>query len=389
MAGPLTGVRVIDLTAVVMGPYATQILGDMGADVIKVESPEGDVTRYLTPFRNRGMSAAFLNLNRNKRDIALDLKRENERQVLIDLITGADVFVTTIRPQSMRRLGLDYESLRELNPRLIYCGAYGFSEAGPYAGRPAFDDVIQAMSGIASLQGENDPNGPRYVNTIFADKIVGWVVASAVSMALYERERSGHGQAIEVPMFETMVSFNLIEHLTGETFYPARESMGYERVLSEYRRPYRTKDGYIGVLPYTAEQWGRFFEAAGRSEMAADPRITDPELRSRKIDELYSLLAEIVAERTTAEWVSLLSAADIPMTPVLAPEDLLDDEHLRAIGFFQREVHPSEGEVRTIGIPVRFSRTQGEIRRLAPLLDEHREEILLEANEEGLRNTRK
>jgi len=249
MAGPLTGVRVIDLTAVVMGPYATQILGDMGADVVKVESPEGDVTRYLTPFRNRGMSAAFLNLNRNKRDIALDLKRGNERQVLIDLITGADVFVTTIRPQSMRRLGLDYESLRELNPRLIYCGAYGFSEAGPYAGRPAFDDVIQAMSGIASLQGENDPNGPRYVNTIFADKIVGWVIASAVSMALYERERSGRGQAIEVPMFETMVSFNLIEHLTGEAFYPARESMGYERVLSEYRRPYRTKDGYIGLLP--------------------------------------------------------------------------------------------------------------------------------------------
>lgn len=389
MAGPLTGVRVIDLTAVVMGPYATQILGDMGADVIKVESPEGDVTRYLTPFRNRGMSAAFLNLNRNKRDIALDLKRENERQVLIDLITGADVFVTTIRPQSMRRLGLDYESLRELNPRLIYCGAYGFSEAGPYAGRPAFDDVIQAMSGIASLQGENDPNGPRYVNTIFADKIVGWVIASAVSMALYERERSGRGQAIEVPMFETMVSFNLVEHLTGETFYPARESMGYERVLSEYRRPYRTKDGYIGLLPYTAEQWGRFFEAAGRPEMAADPRITDPELRSRKINELYSLLAEIVAERTTAEWVSLLSAADIPMTPVLAPEDLLDDEHLRAIGFFQREVHPSEGEVRTIGIPLRFSRTPGDIRRLAPLLDEHREEILLEADEEGLRNTRK
>jgi crotonobetainyl-CoA:carnitine CoA-transferase CaiB-like acyl-CoA transferase len=381
MAGPLTGVRVIDMTSVVMGPYATQILGDMGADVIKIEPPEGDVCRHLAPFRNRGMSAAFLNLNRNKRSVALDLKRDDGRHALLDLLAGADVFVTTVRPQAMRRLGLDYESLRERNPRLIYCGAYGFSEEGPYAGRPAFDDVIQAMCGMASLQGENDSNGPRYVNTIFVDKTVGCVVAYAVAMALYERERSGSGQAIEVPMFETMVSFTLIEHLSGATFCPASESMGYERVLSKHRKPYRTKDGYIGLLPYTAEQWTRFFEAAGRPEMAADPRVTDPALRSRKIDELYGLLAEIVTERTTAEWVELLRAADLPMTPVLSPEDLLDDEHLSALGFFRREEHPSEGEVRTVGIPVRFSRTPGDIRRLAPRLDEHREEILLEATD--------
>jgi crotonobetainyl-CoA:carnitine CoA-transferase CaiB-like acyl-CoA transferase len=388
MPGPLTGVRVIDLTSVVMGPYATQILGDMGADVIKVESPEGDVFRYVTPFRNRGMSAAFLNLNRNKRSIALDLKRDDERRTLLDLLTGADVFVTTVRPQALRRLGLDYESLRERNPRLIYCGAYGFSEEGPYAGRPAFDDVIQAMSGIASLQGENDPNGPRYVNTIFADKTVGCAIAYSVAMALYERERSGRGQAIEVPMFETMVSFTLVEHLAGETYCPARESMGYERVLSEHRKPYRTKDGYIGLLPYTAEQWARFFEAAGRPEMAADPRVTDPALRSQNIGELYRMLAEIVAERTTAEWVERLRAADLPVTPVLSPEDLLEDEHLRALDFFRREDHPSEGEVRTLGIPVRFSRTPGDIRRLAPRLDEHREEILREAAKSGDRGFR-
>jgi len=385
MPGPLTGVRVIDLTSVVMGPYATQILGDMGADVIKVESPEGDVVRHVTPFRNHGMSAAFLNLNRNKRSVALDLKQEADRQAMLGMLDSADVFVTTVRPQAMRRLGLDYESLRDRNPRLIYCGAYGFSEAGPYAGRPAFDDIIQAMCGIASLQGrqgerqvENDPNGPRYVNTIFADKIVGCVTVYSVAMALYERERSGRGQAIEIPMFETMTAFTLIEHLAGETYCPAWESMGYERVLSEHRKPYRTKDGHIGLLPYTAEQWARFFEAAGRPEMAADPRVTDPAMRSQNINELYGLLAQIVVERTTAEWVELLAAADLPVTPVLSPEDLLEDEHLRAIGFFRREEHPSEGEVRTIGIPVRFSRTPGVIRRLAPRLDEHREEILRE-----------
>jgi crotonobetainyl-CoA:carnitine CoA-transferase CaiB-like acyl-CoA transferase len=381
MPGPLTGVRIIDLTSVVMGPYGTQILGDMGADVIKVESPEGDVCRYAGPFRNRGMSGSFLNLNRNKRSIALDLKQDEKRQVLLDLLVGADVFVTTLRPQALRRLGLDYENLRKRNPRLIYCCAYGFSESGPYAGRPAYDDIIQAMCGMASLQGKNDPNGPRYVNAIFADKTVGCVVAYSVAMALYERERSGHGQEIEIPMFETMVAFTLIEHLAGETFCPASAGMGYERVLSKHRKPYRTKDGYIGLLPYTADQWARFFEAAGRPEMAADPRVTDPALRNRKIDELYSLLAEIVAERTTAEWVELLRVADLPMTPVLSPEDLLDDEHLRALGFFRHEEHPSEGEVRTIGIPVRFSRTPGEIRRLAPRLDEHRKEILSEASD--------
>jgi crotonobetainyl-CoA:carnitine CoA-transferase CaiB-like acyl-CoA transferase len=364
-----------------MGPYATQILGDMGADVIKIESPGGDVFRHVAPFRNRGMSAAFLNLNRNKRSIALDLKREDERQTLYDLLADADVFVTTVRPQAMRRLGLDYERLRERNPRLIYCGAYGFSEEGPYAGRPAYDDVIQAMSGMASLQGRNDPNGPHYVNAIFADKTVGVTIAYAVAMALYERERSGRGQSIEVPMFETMVSFNLIEHLAGETFHPAQEGMGYERVLSKHRRPYRTKDGYIGLLPYTKGQWSRFFEAAGRPEMIADPRVTDPALRSQKIDELYGLLAEIVAERTTAEWVERLMAADLPVTPVLSPEELLEDEHLQAIDFFHRESHPSEGEVRTMGIPVRFSRTPGNVRRLAPRLNEHREEILREAKD--------
>jgi crotonobetainyl-CoA:carnitine CoA-transferase CaiB-like acyl-CoA transferase len=378
MSGPLTGVRVIDLTSVVMGPYATQILGDMGADVIKVEPPEGDLFRHVVPFRHRGMSAAFLNLNRNKRSLVLDLKHPEERETLKRLIDGADVFVTTVRPQAMRRLGFDYESLCETNPRLIYCGAHGFSEKGPYAGRPAFDDIIQAMCGVASLEGHRQPDGPKYVKTIFADKTVGFVVAYSVAMALYERERSGQGQAIEVPMFETMVSYTLVEHLAGETFQPPAGGMRYGRILSPHRGPYRTRDGFLSLLPYTTPQWVRFFEMVGRPDLAADPRVTDPAIRVEHIDELYQIVAGIVSGRTTAEWCELLKDADIPMTPVLSPEDLLEDVHLRQTGFFKLCEHPSEGEIRQLGIPVTFSRTPGSLRRPAPRLGEHREEILNE-----------
>ena len=380
-SGPLAGVRIIDLTTVAMGPYATQILGDMGAEVIKVESPEGDVFRYAAPQRNKGMGAAFMNLNRNKRSIAMDLKRLDERERLIDLVRGADVFVYNVRPQSMRKLGLDYESLAQVNPRLIYCGTYGFSEKGPYAGQPAFDDIIQAMSGIAALQGHNAGAGPEYVNTIIADKAAGLTAAYAIAMALYERERSGKGQAIEVPMYETIVSFTLLEHMAGETFVPAVDSMGYERVLSPNRKPYRTRDGYIGLLPYTTAQWQRFFAAAGEDALSADPRVTDASQRSQNIDALYAELARIVATRTTAEWVELLKDADIPMTPVRTPDDLLKDPHLAALDFFREVEHPSEGRVRTIGIPVTFSRTPGAVRRLPPQLNQHRDEILKEAKE--------
>ena len=388
-SGPLSGVLVIDSTTVAMGPYATQILGDMGADVIKVESPDGgDIFRYPAPYRNRGMSAVFLNLNRNKRSIALDLKQDEEKQVLIDLIAEADVFVYNIRPQAMRKLGLDYESLRGRNPRLIYCGAYGFSEGGPYAGRPAYDDIIQGMSGLASLQGKNRSDGPKYVNTIIADKISGLAVAYAIAMALYERERSGVGQAIEVPMFENLVSFLLTEHMAGETFRPPIGGMGYERVVAPDRKPYRTKDGYMGLMPYTTEQWGRFFTIAGKPELAADPRVADPALRSKHIGELYGILSALVEQRSTAEWLELLKDADIPLSPVLSPEEVLQDPHLRAQDFFRDDFHPSEGEIRTIGIPVKFSRTPGKVRFLAPRLDEHRKEILREMGDRKRRRTK-
>jgi crotonobetainyl-CoA:carnitine CoA-transferase CaiB-like acyl-CoA transferase len=380
--GPLAGIRVIDLTSVGMGPYATQILGDMGADVIKVESPDGDLFRHAAPYRNPGMGATYLNLNRNKRSIVLDLKQEDQLQTLLRLVARADVFIYSVRPQAIRKLGLGYEALSQGNPRLIYCGVYGFSEEGPYAGRPAFDDIIQAMSGLAALQGRNDPDGPHYVNTIVADKTAGLTAAWAIAMALFERERSGRGQAIEVPMFETMVSFNLLEHLAGETFRPAEGSMGYDRVLSPHRRPYRTKDGYIGLLPYTNTHWQRFFALAGRPDLAADARFVDPSCRSRNVAELYRILADLVAERSTEEWSELLAKADIPMTRVLSPEDVLNDPHLKATGFFREDVHASQGAVRTMEIPVRFSRTPGSIRNLAPDLDEHRAEILKELDKD-------
>jgi crotonobetainyl-CoA:carnitine CoA-transferase CaiB-like acyl-CoA transferase len=377
--GPLTGVRVIDMTTVAMGPYATQILGDMGAEVIKVEAPDGDVFRYAAPARNPGMGAAFLNLNRNKRSIVLDLKRADERKILIDLLTSADVLVFNVRPHSMKKLELDYESLHELNPRLIYCGAYGFSEEGPYAGKPAFDDIIQAMSGLAALQGGHRASGPAYVNTIVADKTSGLTLAYSISMALYERERSGMGQAVEVPMFETMVSFNLIEHLAGQTFSPSEGGMGYERVLSPHRKPYRTLDGYLSLMPYTTAQWQRFFQIAGRTDLVTDLRVIEPSRRSEVIGEIYAIVAELVARRSTQDWLALLESADIPFAPVQSPEDLLADPHLSAVKFFQDQTHPSEGTIRTMAIPVRFSRTPGSLRRLAPTLDQHHDEIVAES----------
>jgi crotonobetainyl-CoA:carnitine CoA-transferase CaiB-like acyl-CoA transferase len=371
MSGPLHGIRVIDMTSVAMGPYATQIMGDMGADVVKVESPDGDVFRYAAPARNTGMGAAFINFNRNKRSVMLDLKQPAHLAQLLDLVAQADVLVYNVRPRSMKKLGLDYETLRALNPRLVYCGAYGFSEKGRYAGRPAFDDIIQAMSGLASVQTNPVTGEPAYVNTILADKTAGLTVAYSVAMALFERERSGEGQSIEVPMFETMVSFGMLEHLAGSTFEPAEGPMGYQRLMSKWRRPYRTADGFIALMPYTTAQWQRFFTLAGRPDVAQDPRFMDPSQRSQNINTLYGMLADVVAQQSTAAWLSLLAAADIPHSEVFSLDTVLADPHLADVGMVQRHAHPSEGALNGMGIPVSFSRTPGSIRRLAPKLGEH------------------
>jgi crotonobetainyl-CoA:carnitine CoA-transferase CaiB-like acyl-CoA transferase len=376
MKGPLDGVRVIDLTTVAMGPLATQMLGDMGADVIKIEKPSGDQFRHAPPTQSPAMGAGFLNLNRNKRSVALDLNISEDHEVLLSLLDEADVFVTNVRPQAIRKLGLDYDALALRNPRLIYCGAYGFSESGPYAGKPAYDDIIQAMSGLACLQGQNQEDShPSYMNTIVADKTAGITAAWAVATALFEREKSGMGQAIEVPMFETMVAFSMLEHLGGKTFIPPLGPTGYDRVLSRYRKPYRTRDGYIALLPYTTEHWERFFSAAGEPGYLDDPRFSTASARLNNVDFIYSVLEELVARRGTAEWLRLLADADIPVAPVLSIDELGEDPHLNAIGFFQEMEHPSEGPVCTVGIPVSFSRTPGSIRSLAPTLGQHTKEI--------------
>jgi crotonobetainyl-CoA:carnitine CoA-transferase CaiB-like acyl-CoA transferase len=335
----------------------------MGAEVIKVEAPEGDVFRHSVPSKSAGMGAVFLNLNRNKRAVTLDLKNPEDLAELKRLIETADVFISNVRPKALRKLGLDYDSLSARNERLIYCAATGFGQNGPYAQKPAFDDIIQAMSGVAALQGANSGE-PAYVNTIIADKVTGLTLAYAIPMALYERERSGRGQAIEVPMFETLVSFAMIEHMAGKTFDPGLGPMGYPRVLSPHRRPYRTADGFIGLLPYTDAQWGRFFALSGRDDLAKDPRFQTTESRGGHYDELYGELAKVVLTRATDEWLEVLEAADIPVARVTSPDELLDDVHLKATGFFIEREHPTEGTVRMMDIPVKFSRTPGQIATL-------------------------
>jgi len=375
--GPLAGIRVIDLTAVLLGPYATQTLGDLGAEVIKVEAPGGDITRHLGPVRHPGMGGIFLGTNRNKRSIVLDLKRASAQAVLRRLAEGADVLVHSIRPASAARLGIGHAALAAVNPRLVYCVACGFGEGGAYAGRPAYDDMIQGGSGVAALQGMA-LGEPRYAPTLIADKTVGLMVVNAILAALFARERTGRGQAVEVPMFETMVSYLLVEHLYASQFEPPLGPPGYTRILAPDRRPYPTRDGHICVLPYTDKNWADMFRLAGRADLAADPRFAKVANRSRHIAELYAVLATLFRERTSAEWLAALEAADIPCMPVMGPAELLADRHLAAVGMFETREHPSEGTIRNVRSPMRFSATPASTRRLAPNLGEHGREILAE-----------
>ena len=378
MPGPLVGVRVLDVTTVVLGPWAAQTLGDMGADVIKVEPPEGDTTRRLGPARHPGMGAFYLACNRNKRSLVLDLKQTAGRAALLRLAATADVILHNFRPGPAARLGLEYEPFRAVNPRLVYCATYGFRARGPYGTKPAYDDVIQAAAGLASLQtalvGE-----PRYMPTIVADKTSSLAVLSAVLSALFHRERTGEGQAIEVPMFETVVAYVMVEHLYGETFVPPIETAGYKRILNRWRRPFRTTDGYLAVVPYTDADWRAFFALAGRAYLLADPRFRTLESRLANIEALYEELAKIIAGRSSAEWLEALDRASVPAMVVNTLETLLVDPQLEATGFWKIVEHPTEGTLRVPDIPTTYSRTPAEIRRLPPRLGEHSREVLREA----------
>ena len=376
--GPLAGVKVLDLTTVVLGPLASQILGDLGAEVIKVESPEGDIMRYAGPSRHREMGHVFLNLNRNKRSLALDLKQKEAAAALLALVRSADVFMHNMRPQAMARLGFAYERLREVNPRLVYCTAHGYGQDGPLADRPAFDDIIQGASGFVALE-EATGGEARFVPTLVGDKTVGLTMVYAVMAALLQRGRTGKGQLVEVPMLETMTAFVMAEHLGGMTFEPPLGPPGYSRMLAPDRRPHRTADGHICVLPYTAKQWRDFFRVAGRPELADDPRLADAETRARHYAELYALLAECLPTRSTAHWLAALQAADIPSGPVNRLSELPQDGHLAAVDFFPLHDHPSEGRIRMTRPPVRFGGADCGLRRPAPLLGEHTQEILREA----------
>lgn len=375
MPGPLHGVRILELTSVVLGPWACQILGDLGADVIKIEPAGGDSNRQLGPRAHEGMAALYLTCNRNKRSVVLDLKNPAGKEALLKLAETADVLVHNYRPASMQRLGLDYEAMKARNPKIIFCGTYGYSKRGPYADRAAYDDSIQAASGIAMLATKMGEE-PRYLPTIIADKTTGLAVVSSVMAALFHRERAGIGQEIEVPMYETLISYVMAEHLFGFAFDPPRGEMGYTRLLSKHRRPYRTQDGYIAILPYLNDHWKAFCEASGRPDLVTDPRFVSLGERLRNIDAVYAETSAIVAMRSTADWFRILEKTNVPVMLVNSIEDLITDEHLLATGFWKEVEHPTEGRLRLPGVPVTFSETPGGIRLPPPRLGEHSLEVL-------------
>jgi crotonobetainyl-CoA:carnitine CoA-transferase CaiB-like acyl-CoA transferase len=375
--GPLSGLRVLDMTTVLMGPYATLQLGDMGAHIIKVEPLEGDIVRQIGPGRHPGMGPMFLNVNRNKRSIALDLKQPAGREVLLRLAANADVFIYNVRPQAMARLGLAYEDVAGSNPAIIYAGVFGYGQDGPYAARPAYDDLIQGACGVPTLLAQAGDGSPRYVPLTIADRIVGLFAVNAILAALRHRDVTGRGQRVDVPMFETMAHFVLIDHFGGLLFEPPLDHGGYARLLAPERRPYRTKDGYLCALIYNDKQWRNFFQAIGRPELE-DDRFRDHASRTRHIREIYAEVAGIFATRTTAEWMSLLEEADIPYTPLRTIDDLVADPHLDAIGFFTSIEHPSEGPIKSMRTPLTFGDTKMQSPDPAPMLGQHSREILRE-----------
>lgn len=376
----LKGLKVIDLTTVALGPYATQMLGDLGAEVIKVESGEGDVLRAVRPGRRRDLGVGFLNFNRNKRAMVIDLKRPEGQAILHRLVEDADVLVHNMRPKSAAGLGASPETLHAINPGLVYCYSPGFGGRGPDSEAPAYDDIIQARSGLAALNA-NEEGSPQFVRTIACDKIVGLHLAVAVMAGVIKKLRTGEGVVIEAPMLETMATFLLAEHLAGQTLVPPEGGPGYDRVMSVNRKPYRTRDGFLAILPYSTRHWVRFFNACGLEDWAQKPIVLDGLLRSEHIDELYAKVAEVALTRTTAEWQRLLAEQDIPCSRVNHLADLLTDEHLKAAAVFHEVADERTGNIIELRSPFEVDgRLAHEVapNRVAPGLAEHTAEVLLE-----------
>ncbi|HEY1487682.1 MAG TPA: CoA transferase [Micromonosporaceae bacterium] len=379
MTGALAGVRVVDMTSTVMGPSSTQLLGDHGADVIKIESPAGDTTRHVPPMNSSDMGCAYLQLNRNKRSVVLDLKQQEHMRAMHELLKTADVFVYSIRPNAMARLGLSPEDLAELNPKLITVSLVGFGKGGPYTGRPVYEDLIQGLTAVPSLLMQTGSPEPHYVPVAFNDRAVGLFAASAMMAALYHRAQTGEAQHIEVPMFESMAQFVLGDHMGGRAFEPPNGPAGYPRTLTPERRPYRTSDGYVCAIIYTDTHWRSFGKLVGRPNLLEeDERFKDLRARTVHAEATYSFVRSIMPTRTTAEWLRLLTDADVPATPLHTLESIFDDPHLNATGFFERTEHPTEGTLLTVRGPANWSKTPPELRRPAPHRGEHTAEVLEE-----------
>jgi crotonobetainyl-CoA:carnitine CoA-transferase CaiB-like acyl-CoA transferase len=371
-AGPLIGLRVVDLSSMVMGPYCTQIMADLGADVIKVEPPEGDTTRYISVGPAPGMSGVFVNVNRGKRSVVLDLRSDAGKSALRGLVERADVFIHSMRSKAIAKLGFGYEDVAAINPAIVYTNCYGYSRRGPDRDLTAYDDTIQAECGLPAVQ-QMLTGEASYVGTILADKVAGLTALYATMMALYHRERTGEGQEVEIGMFETMASFLLVEHANGAMFTPALGPAHYPRAVAPNRRPYRTSDGHISALIYNDKQWSAFV-AAVKPAWARD-RFATVEERARHIDTVYALVAETIQERTTREWLELFRALDIPAAPLRTPDELFDNPHLNAVGLFET-VETPQGPVRFPGVPTWFSRTPGRVAGPAPELGAHTKEVL-------------
>ena len=373
--GPLTGIRILDLTSVVLGPLATQILGDYGAEIIKVESLEGDLMRSNGVNLSPSMSSIFLSINRNKQSLAIDLKTEAGKEILRQLIPRIDAVVHNMRVSAIDKLGFGYEAVVKLNPQIVYCAATGFDQDGPDKDRPAFDDIIQAACGLASVNSLGKSR-PDYISTLVADKTTGMALVNAVLAALLAKERSGQGQYVEVPMLETMVAFTLVEHMGGLTRNPATQKAGYSRVLSGGRQPSPTRDGFIAMLPYTNHHWESFFRDAGQEALGKELGVTNRVTRNANIQGLYAALHNITATKTTAEWIEICDRLDIPATPIYTMEELPSHPQLQAVQLFEDDVHPDVGAIRYVRPPVKFSKTPAKVRHQARRLGQDTESIL-------------